>query len=98
MRIDGVSSQAYPIKRKPRKANAVVDEGIEDIVDAEIELADTPVSVRGEARTANLPARQQDMIFPRTMSKSVATALASYLTTAGFVDWDMEVLGLDLHI
>ena len=57
MRIDGVSSQAYPIKRKPRKANAVVDEGVEDIVDAEIELADTPVSVRGEARTANLPAR-----------------------------------------
>jgi len=28
----------------------------------------------------------------------VANALASYLTTAGFVDWDMEVLGLDLHI
>ncbi len=32
------------------------------------------------------------------MSKSVATALASYLTTAGFVEWDMEVLGLDIHI
>jgi hypothetical protein len=24
--------------------------------------------------------------------------LASYLSTAGFVDWDMEVLGLDLYI
>lgn len=34
------------------------------------------------------------MVFPRSMSKSVATALASYLTTAGFVEWDMEVLGL----
>jgi hypothetical protein len=32
------------------------------------------------------------------MKKSVANALASYLTTAGFVDWDMEVVGLDLHI
>jgi hypothetical protein len=32
------------------------------------------------------------------MSRSVATALASYLSTAGFVDWDMEVLGLDLYI
>jgi hypothetical protein len=38
------------------------------------------------------------MIFPRSMSKSVATALASYLTTAGSSEWDMEVLGLDIHI
>ena len=51
-----------------------------------------------QARISGLPARQQDMVFPRSMSKSVATALASYLTTAGFVEWDMEVLGLDIHI
>jgi hypothetical protein len=25
-------------------------------------------------------------------------ALASYLSTAGFVDWDADVLGLDLYI
>jgi hypothetical protein len=28
----------------------------------------------------------------------VAMALASYLSTAGFVDWDADVLGLDLYI
>jgi len=28
----------------------------------------------------------------------VATALASYLSTAGFVDWEADVLGLDLYI
>ena len=38
------------------------------------------------------------MIFQRAMSKSAASALASYLTTAGFVDWETEVLGLDLYI
>lgn len=101
MRINGLSSQSYPVKRAPRKGNALVDESRED-VDGEIDLqADTPISARSQTsagRTANLPARQQDMIFHRTMSKNVADALASYLTTAGFVDWDMEVLGLDLHI
>ena len=49
-------------------------------------------------RLSNLPARQQDMIYHRAMSKSVAMALASYLSTAGFVDWDADVLGLDLYI
>lgn len=101
MRIDGLSSQSYPIKRKPRKGNVQVDDSQGD-VDGEIDLqADTPLSARPQAsagRTTNLPARQQDMIFQRAMSKSVADALASYLTTAGFVEWDMEVLGLDLHI
>jgi hypothetical protein len=38
------------------------------------------------------------MIFPRSVSNRVAYALASYLTTASFVDWDLEVLGLDLHV
>jgi hypothetical protein len=101
MRIDGLSSQSYPIKRTPRKGSALVDESREDI-DGEIDLqADTPLSARSQAsvgRIGNLPARQQDMIFHRTMSKHVADALTSYLTTAGYVDWDMEVLGLDLHI
>lgn len=33
MRIDGFSSQSYPIKRKPRKANVTVDESVEDSPD-----------------------------------------------------------------
>ena len=100
MRIDGVSSHSYPIKRKPRKGNVLVDESLEE--DAEsVEIPADLTQQRAQAsaaRTSNLPARQQDMIFQRAMSRSVANALASYLTTAGFVDWDMEVLGLDLHI
>ena len=96
MRIDGFSSQSYPIKRKPRKANATVDDCVEDSPDFIEVQADAQAS--SQARISGLPARQQDMVFPRSMSKSVATALASYLTTAGFVEWDMEVLGLDIHI
>ena len=69
MRIDGFSSQSYPVKRAPRKA-AVRDEAIDD------------AEVVEEAETA----------------PQEATALASYLSTAGFNDWDMEVLGLDLYI
>ena len=38
------------------------------------------------------------MIFQRSMSKSAASALASYLTTAGFVDWEIEEQVLDLYI
>lgn len=103
MRIDGFSSQSYPLKRKPRKANVTVDDSVEDSPDfVEIQSDNTAVSTRsqgsGGARTSSVPARQQDMIFPRSMSKNVANALASYLTTAGFVEWDMEVLGLDIHI
>lgn len=100
MRIDGFSSQSYPIKRKPRKANATVDESVEDSPDFIEVLSDTQSSPQHSpsARISGVPARQQDMVFPRSMSKSVATALASYLTTAGFVEWDMEVLGLDIHI
>jgi len=100
MRIDGISSQSYPIKRRPRKGNVLLDESLEDMdaIDVQPEPSSTVRSQASASRTSNLPARQQDMIFQRAMSKSVATALASYLTTAGFVDWDMEVLGLDLHI
>ena len=101
MRIDGFSSQSYPIKRKPRKGQRGGRR-----VRRYRRRAGLPIEEQLAARAAkapaqrlsNLPARQQDMIFHRAMSKSVAMALASYLTTAGFVDWDMEVLGLDLHI
>lgn len=101
MRIDGFSSQSYPIKRKPRKGNVTVDDSVEDADDV---IEHTPAanlssrSQGSDAAISGVPARQQDMIFPRSVSKSVANALASYLTTAGFVEWDMEVLGLDLYI
>ncbi|WP_065615303.1 hypothetical protein [Pseudomonas moraviensis] len=102
MRIDGVSTQSYPIKRKPRKGNAVLDESV-DIIDGELEFpSEEQMAARAAQATAqrlsNLPARQQDMIYHRAMKKSVAMALASYLSTAGFVDWDADVLGLDLYI
>lgn len=101
MRIDGSSSRSYPIKRKPRKGPATI-EGAFDEVDSEMEIpvpATASRSQRSEAGpTANVPARQQDMIFPRSVSTRVAHALASYLSTASFVEWDMEVLGLDVHV
>jgi hypothetical protein len=102
MRIDGVSTQSYPIKRKPRKGNAALDEFV-DIIDGELEFpSEEQMAARAAQATAqrlsNLPARQQDMIYHRAMKKSVAMALASYLSTAGFVDWDADVLGLDLYI
>lgn len=98
MRIDGFSSQSYPVKRKPRKGGVVVDDQVEDI-EGEVEAQPAQQRSRtGSSSVSNLPARQQDMIFHRSLSKRAATALASYLTTATFVDWDNEVLGLDLHI
>ena len=102
MRIDGVSTQSYPIKRKPRKGNAALVESV-DIIDGELEFpSEEQLAARAAQATAqrlsNLPARQQDMIYHRAMKKSVAMALASYLSTAGFVDWDADVLGLDLYI
>lgn len=96
MRIDGFSPQSYPVKRTPRRA-AVRDEAIDDAeVIEEAEAA--PQEATARRRSAGLPARQQDMIFPRARDRRTATALASYLSTAGFTDWDMEVLGLDLYI
>ncbi|MDR2308058.1 MAG: hypothetical protein LBE53_12825 [Paucimonas sp.] len=96
MRIDGFSSQSYPIKRAPRKAT-VRDEAVDDAEVIE-DLEAAPVQARGNRRSGNLPARQQDMVFPRARDRRTSTALASYLTTAGFTDWEMEVLGLDLYI
>ncbi|VVN88447.1 hypothetical protein [Pseudomonas fluorescens] len=101
MRLDGLSSQSYPIKRQPRKGRVIEDESVD--IDGELafpseeQLAARAAKASAQ-RLSNLPARQQDMIYHRAMSKSVATALASYLSTAGFVDWDADVLGLDLYI
>lgn len=103
MRIDGPSSRSYPIKRKPRKSPATL-EGTFEEVDSDIEQPQPQRSARSSRRessevpTPNVPARPQDMIFPRSMSSRVATALASYLTTASFVDWEMDVAELDLHV
>ncbi|HDS1698718.1 MULTISPECIES: hypothetical protein [Pseudomonas] len=96
MRIDGFSSQSYPLKRTSRKA-AVRDQAIDDAeVIEEAEAAPQETTARRPG--GGLPARQQDMVFPRARDRRTATALASYLSTAGFTDWDMEVLGLDLYI
>ena len=101
MRIDGVPSQSYPIKRKPRKGPVADDDYVE--IDGELEIpSEEQMAARAAKasaqRLSNLPARQQDMLYHRAMSNSVAKALASYLSTAGFVDWDSDVLGLDLYI
>lgn len=103
MRIDGPSQRSYPIKRKPRNAPAIVDGTFEE-VENDTEVAQQPAqgtrsSGAGQANsTANVPARPQDIIFPRSMSTRVANALASYLTTASFVEWDLEISGLDVHV
>ncbi|VVN41338.1 hypothetical protein PS862_02506 [Pseudomonas fluorescens] len=101
MRIDGLPSQSYPIKRQPRKGPVVEDESVD--IDGELEFPSTEqraarAAKAGAQRLSNLPARQQDMLYHRPMSKTVSMALASYLSTAGFVDWDADVLGLDLYI
>ncbi|KJZ64797.1 hypothetical protein [Pseudomonas fluorescens] len=101
MRIDGVPSQSYPIKRKPRKGPVADDDYVD--IDGELEIpSEEQLAARAAKasaqRLSNLPARQQDMLYHRAMSSSVAKALASYLSTAGFVDWDSDVLGLDLYI
>ena len=93
MRIDGFSSQSYPIKRKPRKGQPLLDESVED---SEVPLESAPQATRTSSssdRISQLPVRSQDMIFQRAMSKNAASALASYLTTAGFVEWETQVLG-----
>jgi len=96
MRITGPSQRSYTIKRKPRKGSATVDSTFEEVID-DVEVI--PQSARRQTgHTANVPARQQDIIFPRAMSTRVAHALSSYLTTSTFVDWDLEVSGLDLHV
>ena len=96
MRINGPSQRSYPIKRKPRKGSATIDNASEEVID-DVEVI--PQSPRRQiGSTANVPARQQDIIFPRAMSTRVAHALSSYLTTSTFVDWDLEVSGLDLHV
>lgn len=103
MRIDGPTTRSYPIKRKPRATPSTVEGTFEEI-ENDAQLPPSAQGARresGDARigsTASVPARPQDIIFPRSMSSRVATALASYMTTASFVDWDLEVSGLDLHV
>ncbi|MFK3798769.1 MULTISPECIES: hypothetical protein [unclassified Pseudomonas] len=97
MRINGPSPRSYPIKRKPRKGSATIDNASEEVID-DVEVVAQQPARRQTGSTANVPARQQDIIFPRAMSRRVATALSSYLTTSTFVDWDLEVSGLDLHV
>lgn len=97
MRIDGFSSQSYPVKRSARKA-PLREEELDDDIPGEFETQAQSSAGTGASRSAGLPVRQQDMIFPRASNKRTAKALSSYLTTAGFVDWEMEVLGLDLYI
>jgi hypothetical protein len=100
MRIDGVASRSYPIKRKPRNGLARVDDAVDE-QDAEVEVIEArqrPAASSGRGTlVATLPSRQQEALF-KGVNARVATALASYLTTASFVDWDGEVLGLDVHI
>ncbi|NER60834.1 hypothetical protein G3435_14285 [Pseudomonas sp. MAFF212428] len=99
MRVDGFSSQSYPIKRPLRKP-LVRDEDVDEDLPGEFEAQPAQAGNTAAAgrSSGGLPVRQQDMIFPRTRNKRTAQALTSYLTTAGFVDWEMEVLGLDLYI
>ena len=98
MRVDGYSSNSYPVKRKPRKASArLEDDNVEDI-EFEHVAEPAPRAGRGGSAVSQMPARPQDNIFPRSMSSRVALALSSYMTTAAFVEWDDEVLGLDVHI
>ncbi|MFF7706876.1 hypothetical protein [Pseudomonas sp. NPDC007930] len=103
MRVDGFSSHSYPVKRKPRKGLVRVDDdGVIDGVEAEVEI-EQPVqrqasSGRGVAVVRARSRQQHDDPFQRTLSTRVSEALDSYMTTAGFVEWDGEVLGLDVHI
>lgn len=96
MRITGHSQRSYPIKRKSRKDSVTIDHASEEVND-DVEVIQQPAR-RASGSTANVPARQQDIIFPRAMSRRVAYALGSYMTTSTFVDWDLEVSGLDLHV
>lgn len=93
MRIDGLPSNSYPIKRKPRKGSVRAEESIED-VEGEVEAMTEARPRSSGSNVMTLPARH----YSSTMSRSTATALASYMSTASFVDWDLEVLGLDVHI
>jgi len=100
MRIDGVASRSYPIKRKPGKGLARVEDAADE-QESEIEVIESrPRPAASGGRGTLVPvfsARQQEDMF-RGVNTRVATALASYLTTAAFVEWDGEVLGLDVHI
>ncbi|WP_312932505.1 hypothetical protein [Pseudomonas sp.] len=95
MRINGFPQPSYPVKRTPPRKAPVADDVVDD---AEIlEEPDLVALAKGQRR-GGLPARPQDLVFPRARDRRTACALASYLSTAGFSEWDMDVLGLDLYI
>ncbi|MDZ5603535.1 hypothetical protein SJI00_12200 [Pseudomonas sp. RP23018S] len=95
MRINGFSPPSYPVKRTPPRKSPAADETVDDA--DTLEEADLVALAKGPRR-GGLPARQQDLIFPRSRDRRTASALASYLATAGYSEWDMDVLGLDLYI
>lgn len=101
MRIDGVGSRSYPVSRKPRKGLARPEDAIDE-QEGEFEVIETrqrpSAGASRGAPVATLPVRVKQEETLRGVNSRVATALASYLTTASFVDWDGEVLGLDVHI
>jgi hypothetical protein len=71
MRIDG--SPRSPIRSaRPRKA-AVRDEAIDDAEVVE-EAETAPQEATARRRSGGLPARQQDMVFPRARDRRTATA------------------------
>lgn len=100
MRIDGVASRSYPIKRKPRSGFTRADDAVDE-QEAEVEVIEArqrPAAGAGRGTlVATRPSRYHEDLL-RGVNARVASALASYLTTASFVDWDGEVLGLDVHI
>ena len=55
MRIDGLSSQSYPIKRKPRKGPVVEDESVD--IDGELEF---PSEEQMAARAAKASAQRTE--------------------------------------
>jgi hypothetical protein len=72
----------------------VRDEAIDDA-----EIIEEPEQQASRANRRSQPAGPPaGHDLPRARDRRTSTALASYLTTAGFTDWDMEVLGLDLYI
>ena len=91
MRIDGFRPQSSAIKRTPRQAPSRAQDDDQEIEDAV--LVEQP-----RTRPGGLPARTADIRFPRAHDRRTALALASYLSTATLLDWDDDVLGLDLYI
>ena len=59
MRITGPSNRSYPIKRKPRKGSAVIDNASEEVIDDVEVVAQQPRRQTGS--TANVPRASSTM-------------------------------------